>query len=491
MAKRQSVLRARQRAVADDKAARADPATARTWDSFQNFMFNMGVGTDNPTSASTYGFNPITRVQVLLEWIHRGSWLGGIAVDLVADDMTKGGIELLSTMPPDDSERIQNSFIQLGLWESVNDLVKWSRLYGGAIMVALIDGQDTSTPLRPRTIGPGQLKGFLVLDRWMVSPSLENLVTDLGPYLGQPKFYRIEEGAPALSGSIVHYSRCIRMDGLRLPYRQRLQENLWGLSVLERLYDRMIAFDSATSGAAQLVYKSYLRTVKIKDFREAVSAGNDATNGVIKYLEMMRRFQGIEGLTILDAEDDFQTQQTSAFGGLSEALQQFGQQLSGALQIPLVRLFGQSPGGLNSSGDSDLRTYYDGINQQQERTLRLPFGWLLPAIARSERIELPANFNYKFKSLWQMTPEQNANIASTRTSAVLQASQDGVISQAVALKELRQVGRDTGTFTNISDADIEQAEMQPMPDPGNELGVDPNDLVGYDPTQMQEPEERV
>lgn len=471
--------------AATRKAAKGSGAK----DSFQNFLFNMGVGTDNPTSSSTYGFNPITRVHTLLEWVHRGSWLGGVAVDLVADDMTRAGVDFSSTMAPDSAEQLQGAVQRLGVWDGINDNVKWSRLYGGSIAVALIDGQDTSTPLNTNTVGPGQFKGLLVLDRWMLEPSLDNLVSDFGPALGMPKYYKVTAGAVALAGARVHYSRCIRMEGIRLPYWQRVQENLWGLSVLERLYDRMIAFDSATQGAAQLVYKSYLRFIRIADFREAVSAGGDAANGIVKYLDMMRRFQGIEGLTVIDAKDEFGVQTHAAFSGLSDALQQFGQQLSGALQIPLVRLFGQSPAGLNSSGDSDLRTYYDGINQKQERDLRTPFDWLFRVIARSERILLPENFNFKFKPLWQMTQEQSAQNAAQRGAVILQAQQDGVIDVATALKELRQIGRDTGTFTNITDEMIKLAALLPppsMPVPGmpGAPGIGQPGVPGINPNPM-------
>lgn len=436
---------------------------ASTADSFQNFLFNLGVGTDNPTSSSTYGFNPITRVHTLLEWIHRGSWIGGVAVDLVGDDMTRAGVDFMSTMKPDQEEQLQGAIMRLGIWESTSDTVKWARLYGGCIAVALIDGQNTATPLRIDTVGKGQFKGLLALDRWMVEPSLEDLIADFGPALGQPKFYRVSAGAPALRGARVHYSRVIRLEGIRLPYWQRVAENLWGLSVLERLYDRLIAFDSATQGASQLVYKSYLRTIKVKDLREGIASGTEAMHGITKYFDMMRRFQGIEGMTLIDAEDDFVAQTHQAFSGLADALVQFGQQLSGALQIPLVRLFGQSPAGLNSSGDSDLRTYYDGIKQQQERTLRLPFDWIFRVIARSESIKLPENFNFEFKSLYQLTPDQKATVAQTRGTIILTAAQDAVISRATALKELRQVGRETGTFTNITDEDIEAAEDEPLP----------------------------
>jgi hypothetical protein len=34
----------------------------------------------------------------------------------------------------------------------------------------------------------------------------------------------------------------------------------------------MIAFDSASTGAAQLVHKAYLRTLKVKDMRSVIVA---------------------------------------------------------------------------------------------------------------------------------------------------------------------------------------------------------------------------
>lgn len=439
-------------------------------DSFVNFAQKMGIGADNPMSTSTYGFNPITRVRTTLEWIHRGSWLGGVAVDLVADDMTRGGIDLIGDLDPDSMEKMQEAAVTLGVWNSINETIKWSRLYGGCLAVMMIDGQDMSTPLRLETVGKGQFKGLLVLDRWMVQPSLNQLVTDAGPDIGLPKFYDIVADAPALPRAKIHYSRCIRLEGIKLPYWQRVQENLWGESVLERLYDRMVAFDSATTGAAQLVYKSYVRTYKVKGLREVIAAGGPAMQGLISYVDMMRRFQNIEGVTLLDGEDDFAAEGHTAFSGLSDALTQFGQQLSGALQIPLVRLFGQSPSGFNS-GDSDIRLYYDSIKQQQEKALRVGVTKVYRAIAQSEGVALPDGFKIEFRNLWQLTETEKADITTKITGAVAQANEQGLISDKVAMQELRQSSHHTGVFSNISEEDIEKADdvVEP-PDAGEVIG---------------------
>lgn len=463
-------------------------------DSFQNFALGLGMGTDNALSQSTYGYNPITRIRVLLEWIHRGSWLGGVAVDVVADDMTRAGIDVTSTMAPDDVEGLQKGLIKGGVWTAYNETVRWSRLYGGAIAVMMIDGHDMETPLKVDRIAPGQFQGLLVLDRWLVQPDLSKLV--FSPEHGiVPAFYDVPAGTMGLGRMRIHYSRVLRMEGVRLPYQQRLTEMLWGLSVYERLYDRMIAFDSATTGAAQLVYKSYLRYIKIENLKEIAAAGGDALQGLVKYVDMMRRFQGLEGVTMIDGKDEFGIQQSQAFSGISDVLLQFGQQLSGALQIPLVRLFGQSPAGLNSSGESDLRTYYDGINAQQEKT-RTSLERIIRVVAASEEIELPENFHFVFKPLWQLTDEQKAEVASKVTETVVKAVEGGIVSSpALALKELRKSSRTTGIWDSITEEDIEEAEnAAPLGEPpevdpatGEPVEPAPEGAEGGDPNPTAAP----
>lgn len=433
-------------------------------DSFVNFAQKMGMGADNALASGTYGYNPITRNRILLEWIHRGSWLGGVAVDLVADDMTRAGIDFLTDIDPKDQERMEHTATRLDIWGKINETIRWSRLYGGCLGVMLIDGQDPSTPLRLETVGPDQFKGLMVLDRWMVEPSLNDLVSDYGPHLGLPNFYTVQANAPALRGKAIHHSRCaFRLEGVQLPMQQRLTENLWGLSVLERLYDRMVAFDSASTGAAQLVYKSYLRTLKIDGLRDIVAAGGQAMNGLMAYVEVMRRYQGIEGITMLDLKDEFEVQGHQAFSGLSDALTQFGQQLSGALQIPLVRLFGQSPAGLNSTGESDIRTYYDHIRQQQRRHMMVGTTTIYQLLAQSEGIKLPDDFALDFASLWELDEVQKADVANKVGNTVSTAYGDGLIGRQTSLKELRQASRVTGAFTNITQQIIDEADDEIAP----------------------------
>ena len=108
-----------------------------TADSFQNFAAGLGLGTDNLMSASTYGFNPITRIRILMEWIYRGSWLGAAVVNRPANDMTRQGAEVKGELDPDAIKRLEAEISRLKIWNRHNEAIRWGRLYGGAIAVIL------------------------------------------------------------------------------------------------------------------------------------------------------------------------------------------------------------------------------------------------------------------------------------------------------------------------------------------------------------------
>lgn len=432
-------------------------------DSFQNFVSRTGINAGNMNGASRYGFDFVSRDHIQMEAVYRSSWIAGQVVDVFAQDMTRAGIEIQSDMPPDDIEAINATIDAFEVWDQINDTIKWARLYGGAIGVIMIDGQDVSTPLRLDRIGKGSFRGVLPLDRWVAYPSMGDLVTEFGPDLGKPRYYDVTTDAMALPGMRIHYSRVIRMEGVELPYWQRIAENGWGQSVLERLWDRLIAFDSTTEGAAQLVYKAHLRTIRVDKLREIIATGGGVMDALLKQFEMIRAFQSNEGLTLLDKEDEFQTH-SYTFTGLDNLLLQFGQQLSGATGIPLVRLFGQSPAGLNSSGESDLRTYYDNVAQAQDRKLRSGLTKLLDVICRSALGREPdKGFSFEFRPLWQISDEQKASIAKSITDSVTAAYDAQLIDRTTALKELRQSSHITGVWSNITDEDIKEAENDPPP----------------------------
>lgn len=454
----------------ETKVFETSDAKAQTNDGFDNFVTRTGLNNNNTLSAGVYTFNLMTRNRIQLEAAYRGSWVVGQVVDCVAEDMTRAGIDVTTNEEEQDIKEFQAGMSRLSIWSSLRDLIKWGRLYGGAIGVIQVEGQDLATPLKIDTIQKGQFKGIVVYDRWQLNPDLTRVI-NAGPNMGLPEYYYIVTGetpgtpAPTAIGQItVHHSRVIRGIGIKLPFFQAITEMMWGESVLERLWDRLISFDSVTMSTANLIERANNRTVGVEGYRQIIAAGGKAQQALEKQFEAMRMFQSNEGMTVLDKNDTFQTTNYT-FAGLPDVILQFGQQLSGASQIPLVRLFGQSPAGLNSTGESDLRMYYDGINAKQEADLRPAFNVLVHVMWRSFfGRPAPKDIEFTFTPLWQMSAMDKATVAKTNTETVLGAMDSGVIDRATAMKELRASSGDTGLFSNITDEQVAEAEEEPPPD---------------------------
>lgn len=463
-----------------------------TADSFANFVAKLGIQSSNLSSSGYYALGPyITRNRIELEAAYRENWLVGKIIDCVAEDMTRDGIQMNSELEPDDIQKIQSAISELKIWKSICSALKWSRLYGGALAVILIDGADNEKALNVEAVGKDRFKGLAVLDRWMIQPEMGDLITEVCPEVGMPKFYQVLPGVSVFPTQKLHYTRVLRFDGIELPYYQKLFENLWGLSVVERMLDRLIAFDSATQGAAQLVYKSFLRIIGIDGFREALAIGGPTENAVIKQFEYIRAMQTNEGLTVLDAKDTFNVH-SNTFAGLPDLLQQFGQQISGAEGIPLVRLFGQSPAGFSATGESDLRNYYDEIKKRQENDIRPQLDMLLKVISMSTLGKpLPEDFEYDFVSLWQMSEREKSEIASADSTSISNLNGAGLLTKKQSLMELRQSSRVTDRFTNITEEDIDNAEDEPPEAPAPDEGEGKEDKANLSPELGEQSEKEL
>lgn len=456
-------------------AKQTKDAATKTQDGFENFAARVGVSParqQNVMSQGLYTFNLITKNRIQLEAAYRGSWVAGVMIDDVAEDMTRAGIELTTNEQAKRIPDFKVAMSRLKIWQSLCDTIKWGRLYGGAIGVMQIEGQDPSTPLDPETVGKDQFQGLAVYDRWQINPSLQETI-DSGPDLGLPKYYYIvtgnteETNTNDPNGQVkVHFSRVFRYIGIQLPYFQAITEMMWGESVLERPWDRMLAFDQVTMSSANLIERANNRTIGIENFREILAAGGDTEQALRCQFEMMREFQTNEGMTLMDKNDTFATTNYT-FAGLSDLQLSFGQQLSGASKIPLVRFFGQSPAGLSSTGESDMRMYYDGINAQQEARCRNPLEQIIRVMWRScFGKSAPKDLEFTFTPLWQMTAKDKAEIAKSNAETVTGVYESGGIDRATYMKELRQHAGDTGAFSHITDEAVEDAEGEepPMPE---------------------------
>lgn len=462
----------RKRRRALDKAPEPQPIRSRALDAFSNVLARLGAGTPNLLEGTEYSLQRMSRDFNTLNALYRESWIVRRIIDVIPADMLKNWITITSGLDPDVEKRLSLTLRRTQLIDKLKRGMQWGRLYGGALGVMLVkhQGYDLSQPLQLDWIMPGDFAGLLIFDRWNgVNPSSE-LIEDISePDYGYPKYYTVTD--PAGGGSVkIHHSRVIRFTGNTLPFWEEIAEMQWGASVVESIFDELRKRDNVSWNIAQLTFMANIRVLKMQDLGQLLaSTDNESQAELLRTLEAQNMLLNNMGMQVMDAADGLETHQYT-FGGLADCYQQFIMDISGAAEIPVTRLFGRSPSGLNATGESDLQNYYDMIAEKQESYLRPILNKVLPPFIISTLGSLPDDFDFEFDPVAEPSDKERADLAKCGTDNVVAAYNAGLISQRTALKELKQQSERTGVWTNITDEDIERASDSVEP-PGEMGGM--------------------
>ena len=465
-----------------DKAPEPQLIRSRALDAFSNVLARLGAGTPNLLEGTEYSLQRMSRDFNTLNALYRESWIVRRIIDVIPADMLKNWITITSGLDPDVEKRLSLTLRRTQLIDKIKRGMQWGRLYGGALGVMLVkhQGCDLSQPLQLDWIMPGDFAGLLIFDRWNgVNPSSE-LIEDISdPDYGFPKYYTVTDSAGG--GSVkIHHSRVVRFTGNTLPFWEEIAEMQWGASVVESIFDELRKRDNVSWNIAQLTFMANIRVLKMQDLGQLLAAtDNESQAELLRTLEAQNMLLNNMGMQVMDAADGLETHQYT-FGGLADCYQQFIMDISGAAEIPVTRLFGRSPSGLNATGESDLQNYYDMIAEKQESYLRPILNKVLPPFIISTLGSLPDDFDFEFDPVAEPTDKERADLAKCGTDNVVAAYNAGLISQRTALKELKQQSERTGVWTNITDEDIERASDSVEP-PGEMGGM----FGGEEPIEPQ------
>lgn len=431
-------------------------------DSYSNSLARLGAGQLNLASFSEYPITRLTQNYALMNSLYRNDWIAGRIIDTVPEDMCKNWYKLTSNLTPDQIKGFSRVERRSGVRRSILEGLKWGRLYGGTAGVMMVSGQEDmlSEPLDLGMIMPGQFKGIIIADRWNgVYPSIE-LVDDLDdPDFGLPEYYTFSIDSNALTSGIrVHHSRVLRFVGRELPYIERMAETYWGMSELEHIYEELNKRNSTSANIAQLIFQSNIRVLKMEDFGQLLtSTSPEIQRDLYQTIQAQNMMMNNMGIQLLSREDSFENH-ASSFSGLSELYEMFMMDISGASEIPVTKLYGRSPAGMNSTGEGDLTNYYDTIHQRQESSLRPVLDKVIPVLSMSTWGAIPDDLEYEFESIRDSSDEERANIIQQTTNAINTAYTSDIINQRIALQELQKTSSSTGMWTSITDEDIENAD---------------------------------
>ena len=428
----------------------------RTNDAFSNSLFRLGFGSQSPLEATEYPLTRLTDNYALLNSLYRDNWVVQNVISIIPDDMTKKWFTLSGSIAPEYLAEFDKVQRVTALKESINRGLKWGRLYGGAAGLIMIKGQENmlDRPLDLEMIYPGTFDGLYVIDRWSgVTPDM-NIVTDMSdPDFGLPEFYSVTDSEGQIYAR-VHHSRIIRFTGRELPYLEKLAEMYWGESEVEALYADVVKHDNVAHNMAALTFRANVDTMEVQNLDQLFSiAGSEQQRRFWNVMQAQSVVKSNFGTQLVNKGDQVKNTQYT-FTGLQEVYDSMCLDLAGASRIPVTKLFGRSPAGMNATGESDLQNYYDYVDTLRESVLRPIIYRLLPILAMSAWGAVPDDLDITFPPLWTPTAKEVSEIVKAKAETVIATFQAGLIDQSTAQKELKKLADETGMFDSITDEDI-------------------------------------
>ena len=416
-------------------------------DGYVNLLNKYGTKQDN-SEAYKFEREPVIP-DMQLTGLYEGNGLFSKIIDTPAEEALKHGFDL--NLKSDELNAfVEDALDDLEWEEKAATAIKWARLYGGALIVMLIDdGRGLEESVDWEHIR--SIDELRVYERSIVQPDYASLYQqDYGgkgvgnrvSKFGQPEYYYVS----SIYGSFkVHESRCLVFRNGVLPEQTSNSSYLfWGMPEYVRIRRALRETVTAHTDSVKLLERSVQAIYSMKGLASLLTT-DDGENQVLKRLQLVDTSRGLLNSIAIDSEGEQYDFKTFQFSGVKDVIDATCNMLSALTNIPQTILFGRSPAGMNATGDSDFESYYNFVEKIQRLMLKRNLRTLLDVVFRagiaSGDVAEEPDYKLEFKPLWSLSDTEQAAVDQTKAQTALvkaQTAQAYVDMQALDPTEVRR-----------------------------------------------------
>lgn len=389
-------------------------------DGYVNLLNKYGTSQDN-SEAYQFEREPIIP-DMQLTGLYEGNGLFSKIIDTPAEEALKHGFDL-NLKNDEVNAFVEEALDELEWEEKAATAIKWARLYGGALIVMLInDGGGLEQPVNWQNVK--SIDELRVYERAIVQPDYSSLYRqDYGgkgegnrvSKFGQPEFYYVS----SVYGSFrVHESRCLVFRNGVLPEQTSNSiYRFWGMPEYVRIRRALRETVTAHTDSVKLLERSVQAIYSMKGLATLLTT-DDGENQVLKRLNVIDTARGILNSLVIDADGENYDFKTFQFSGVKDVIDATCNMLSALTNIPQTILFGRSPAGMNATGTSDFESYYNFVEKIQRLMLKRNLRTLLDVIFRagiaSGAVEEEPDYKLEFNPLWSLSDTEQATVDQTK-----------------------------------------------------------------------------
>lgn len=373
-------------------------------------------------------------------------------VDVIPEDMVTPGFKVDGVK---DEAAFKSLWDEKRLNAKIIDALCWSRLFGGAGIVAIVqDGRMLKSPVKPGAM----LEDVRVYDRHQIRVSKRETNPRNVRY-GEPVLYTISPGND-IPEYDVHYTRIYIADGERLPNEQRKNNDGWGASILnKKLVEAIHDYNYCEDLATQLLRRKQQAVWKARGLADLCD-DDEGVNAARLRLAQVDDDSGVGKAIGIDAEDEEYEVLNSDVSGVPEFLQSKFDRIVALTGIHEIVLKNKNTGGVSASQNTALETYHKLIERKRGEEYKPILEFLLPFLVTE------TEWSVSFDPLTVPSDKDLAEILNKNIDSVDKA----VAGQFMDVDEARDTLRAIAPMLKLKDGNnIKLPEPEPEPEPGTEV----------------------
>jgi phage-related protein (TIGR01555 family) len=399
--------------------------------------------------------------------------------EVMSTEMTRKWMKLVTKGKSDEADKIE----QLDAWftkHQIRDKFRRAALqdaqFGRSQIYIEIKGQDNDA---------GRQKPLMIDDKGGVGrDSVKNLQV-IEAYWTTPYSYNADRPEQAdfyipqswyVMGRKTHTTRLLSFVGREVPDLLKPAYNFGGISLIQLLELTVNMWLRTRKSVNDLINVFSMVTLST-DMNATLAGGNG--DDVVSRTTLFTKFRSNLGLLLLNKDTEELNQQAVPLGTLDKLQAQSQEHMAAVSHIPLIKLFGVVPTGLNATGEGEIQVWYDFVRAYQENL----FGPNLDIVLKLAQLDLFGAIDETIAYEWVSLDEPTAKELSEMRKADSERDTGYVNAGIVSPDEVReklQLDPESG-YSNLS-GPAPEPEMDPALEGEGEEGDAPPEA---DPAEAQ------
>jgi uncharacterized protein len=386
--------------------------------------------------------------------------------ETIATEMTRKWFELQSKSGGDKSEKISQIMAECERLKVRENFYRAALLdceFGRGQIYLNIDNADEQKrqlPLEitPEGIGKGALKSIQCFEPYWSTPYSWN-----AQYPERPDFYKPTSWY--IMGRKTHADRILTFIGREVPDLLKPAYNFSGISMIQ-LGEMSVNMWLRTRKAVNDLVNNFSMLVLHTDLGATLEDGSEEGSGVLNRLQILTAMRNNQGANVINKDSELLEFAEATLSGLDKLQAQSQEHMAAVWGIPLVKLTGITPAGLNADSEGEIIVWYDRVGAMQVRLMQPNLEIVLKAIQCSLFGAIDDDLVIHWITLDEPTQKELSEIRKSDADMDTGYINAGVISPDEARARL-QSDADSG-YSNLTG---NAPEPEPQPDPNEAAGA--------------------